>query len=80
MVNKRKLVRTLHKILKEMKGWIKFILWVLFIWCICSCHWVKSPVPGAVGGLKLLICFIITIPFFVSLQGVEFEMDRSERY
>lgn len=80
MVNKRKLVNKLHKILKEMKGWIKFILWVLLTWGICSCSVVTSPLPGAVGALKLVICFIFTIPFFLSLQDVEFEMDGSERY
>ena len=80
MVNKRKLVNNLHKILKQMIGWIKFILWVLLTWNICSCSVVTSPLPGAVGALKLVICFIFTIPFFLSLQDVEFEMDESERY
>lgn len=80
MVNKRKLVNKLHKLIKEMKGWIKFLLWLLIIWSICACSVVKSPIPGAVGALKLVICFIFTIPFFLSLQDVEFEMDGSERY
>lgn len=80
MVNKRKLVNKLHKLIKEMKGWIKFILWLLIIWSICSCSVVKSPTPGAVGVLKLVICFIFTIPFFLSLQDVQFEMDGHDRY
>lgn len=80
MVNKRKLMNNLHKILKQMIGWIKFILWVLLIWSFYFCHWVKSPVSVVLEDLKLLICFIMTIPFFLSLQNVEFEMDGNERY
>lgn len=72
-MNNKVIRRKLNKLVDAMKGWCKFTFWICLMLLIVRFP-IGCAVPGAVGGLKFIVCFVLTGPFIASCEGVEVEV------